>query len=329
MNLQTLSGNWIDLLILIIFFFYAIEGYGVGFVRGASDFIGFIVSFVIALNFYTLTSEFLVKQFSLSLGISNALGFFLTAFAAEMLLAYIVLLFIRRSFRGVHTNRLFGQMDRITGIFPGIATALVLIAFFLSIILTLPLSPFLKKSVTDSKIGGYLSVQSLGLEKSINQIFGKAANETLTFLTVAPRSGETVNLRFTTKEAAVDPETEQTMFRFVNEERIKQGLSPLVFDTNLRDLARPHAKDMFERGYFSHNTPDGLSPFDRMAQADIDYTAAGENLALAPSVELAHKGLMESPGHRANILSSDFGRVGIGVMDGGIYGRMFVQEFRD
>lgn len=329
MELPIISGNWIDLVILIIFFFYAIEGYGVGFVRGLSDFIGFIISFIIALNFYTVAADFLVKQFSLPHGMSNALGFFLTAFIVEIFLAYVVLLFVRKGFRGLYMMHVFGRLDRVFGIVPGVATALVLIAFFLSIILTLPLSPFLKKSVSDSKIGGYLSVQSLGLEKSINQIFGKAANEALTFLTIAPRSGETVNLRFTTSELTVDPETEQAMLALVNQERVKKGLSPLVFDTKLREVARSHAKDMFERGYFSHYTPEGLSPFDRMAQANISYNAAGENLALAPSVELAHRGLMESPGHRANILSSDFGRVGIGVMDGGIYGKMFVQEFTD
>jgi uncharacterized protein YkwD len=50
-------------------------------------------------------------------------------------------------------------------------------------------------------------------------------------------------------------------------------------------------------------------------------------LAYAASVDLAHNGLMRSPGHRANILSADFGQVGIGVIDGGIYGKMFTQEF--
>jgi uncharacterized protein YkwD len=86
---------------------------------------------------------------------------------------------------------------------------------------------------------------------------------------------------------------------------------------------------MFERGYFSHYNPEGMSPFDRMEQAGIHFIAAGENLALAPNVTIAHQGLMDSPGHRANILSTDFGKVGIGVMDGGMFGRMFVQEFTD
>lgn len=64
-----------------------------------------------------------------------------------------------------------------------------------------------------------------------------------------------------------------------------------------------------------------------MRNAGIGFDVAGENLAFAPSVEVAHEGLMNSPGHRENILSPDFCRVGIGVQNSGVYGRMFSQEF--
>jgi uncharacterized protein YkwD len=56
---------------------------------------------------------------------------------------------------------------------------------------------------------------------------------------------------------------------------------------------------------------------------------AGENLALAPTLTIAHEGLMNSPGHRANILQKKFGRVGIGVMEGGFHRLMITQNFRN
>ena len=102
-----------------------------------------------------------------------------------------------------------------------------------------------------------------------------------------------------------------------------------MIDEELVQFARSYSLDMFQRGYFSHYNPEGESPFDRMEKAGITYTSAGENLALAPSVELSMQGLMNSPGHRVNILRPEFGKVGIGVMDGGIYGKMFTQEFTD
>ena len=73
--------------------------------------------------------------------------------------------------------------------------------------------------------------------------------------------------------------------------------------------------------------PDGLDPFERMDRAGIDYTFAGENLAFAPTLEIAHSGLMNSPGHKANILKPEFNRLGVGCIDAGIRGRMFSQEF--
>ena len=86
---------------------------------------------------------------------------------------------------------------------------------------------------------------------------------------------------------------------------------------------------MFVRGYFSHYTPEGKDPFQRMHDAGVTYRTAGENLALAPTLQLAHTGLMNSPGHRANILHPQFGRVGIGILDGGRRGIMVSQEFRN
>jgi uncharacterized protein YkwD len=119
------------------------------------------------------------------------------------------------------------------------------------------------------------------------------------------------------------------MLELVNQERIAAGLRPLAPDPELREVARRHSADMFERGYFAHATPEGRDPFDRMREANVHFVTAGENLALAPTVQLAHTGLMNSPGHRANILHPEFGRVGIGIMEGGIRGLMVTQDFRD
>jgi uncharacterized protein YkwD len=115
----------------------------------------------------------------------------------------------------------------------------------------------------------------------------------------------------------------------INEERAKEKLKPLVFDPELVVVARAHSDDMFKRGYFAHINPEGKNPFDRMKDAHVRFMTAGENLALAQTLEIAHKNLMHSPGHRANIMNPAFGRVGIGIMDGGFYGLMISQEFRE
>jgi uncharacterized protein YkwD len=66
-----------------------------------------------------------------------------------------------------------------------------------------------------------------------------------------------------------------------------------------------------------------------MRAAGVTFLVAGENLAYAPNVQAAHDALMRSPGHRANILRAEFGRVGIGVIHSQFQGSMFTQDFRN
>jgi uncharacterized protein YkwD len=124
-----------------------------------------------------------------------------------------------------------------------------------------------------------------------------------------------------------DPDAERQMLELVNAERTRQGLRPLAADDGLRGVARAHSQEMFERGYFAHESPTAGSPYDRMRAAGVTFFIAGENLAYAPSVQLAHDGLMRSPGHRANILRAEFGRVGIGIIRSQFQGSMFTQDF--
>jgi uncharacterized protein YkwD len=126
-----------------------------------------------------------------------------------------------------------------------------------------------------------------------------------------------------------DPEAEQRMLELVNQERQRAGLGQLVFDTALRDVARGHSQEMFERSYFSHISPVTGSPADRITRAGIMPRLLGENLAYAPNVLIAHEGLMNSPGHRENILRPQYGRVGIGVIRSQFRGSMYTQNFRD
>jgi len=120
---------------------------------------------------------------------------------------------------------------------------------------------------------------------------------------------------------------EQQMVDLVNQERIKAGLQPLTVDRKLTELARLKAQDMVKNNYFDHISPTYGSPFDMMRQAGITYRTAGENIAAASSVERAHTALMNSSGHRANILNPNFTRIGIGIVPDPTYGLMISQMF--
>jgi uncharacterized YkwD family protein len=121
--------------------------------------------------------------------------------------------------------------------------------------------------------------------------------------------------------------SEQEMLNLVNAARKQNGLSPLKSDNQLIDVARMKSKDMIDKNYFSHNSPTYGSPFDMLKSFGISYLKAGENIAGNQTVQKAHDALMNSPGHRKNILSPDYTHVGIGIQEGGNYGNMFTQIF--
>ncbi|WP_246238986.1 peptidoglycan-binding protein [Paenibacillus anseongense] len=120
---------------------------------------------------------------------------------------------------------------------------------------------------------------------------------------------------------------EQQMLDLVNKERAAVGLAALVADPELTKTARLKSQDMVDNKYFSHDSPTYGSPFDMMEKFGITYNAAGENIACNQSVQAAHEALMNSPGHKANILSKDYTHIGIGIVAGGPCGKMFTQQF--
>lgn len=142
--------------------------------------------------------------------------------------------------------------------------------------------------------------------------------------TTAPSTSSGSN---TTQSSGDVKSAEARAVQLLNADRAKNGLPALKTNSSLTALAERHAQDMITNNYFAHNNLQGQTPFDRMQAAGIKYTYAGENLAINSNVDAAEVAFMNSSGHRANILSSNFTEVGIGVRyspSGQVY---VVQEF--
>lgn len=121
---------------------------------------------------------------------------------------------------------------------------------------------------------------------------------------------------------------EQEMFNLVNQERVKAGVAPLKIDMRLVESARIKSQDMIDKNYFDHTSPTWGQFYVIIRQkVNSDYGYLGENLAGAPSVSKAHNSLMNSTGHRQNILNPNYKYIGIGIKKGGPYGMMFTQHF--
>ena len=107
---------------------------------------------------------------------------------------------------------------------------------------------------------------------------------------------------------------EYQLFDLTNAARVNHGLSVLAWEEPLLKTAREHSDDMAKNNYFSHENLEGQSPFDRMTEDAISYRGAGENLATGqPSSIFAHEGLMNSLGHRENILKAEYDYLAVGV----------------
>lgn len=104
------------------------------------------------------------------------------------------------------------------------------------------------------------------------------------------------------------------LFDLTNAARVHHSIPPLQWESTIRGTAYKHSADMAEHRYFSHTNLDGQSPFERMTMDGIDYSVAGENLAYGQSSSIfAHEGLMNSMGHRKNLLKKEFTLLGVGV----------------
>ena len=119
---------------------------------------------------------------------------------------------------------------------------------------------------------------------------------------------------------------EQEVIRLVNAERAKYGLAALEEDWELSRVARYKSQDMHDERYFSHTSPTYGTPFEMIRAFGLSYRAAGENIAVGyatPAAVVA--GWMASEGHRANILSSSYTKIGVGyVADGSYWTQQFI-----
>src|ERR1041385_8248284 len=108
---------------------------------------------------------------------------------------------------------------------------------------------------------------------------------------------------------------EKRIFDELNHERASHGLAVLQWDENAASAARTHARLLAESGKLSHQFPaEGTLP-ERLGATGARFTVSAENVAQTEFIEDVHPALMDSSGHRANILSASYNAVGIGVVE--------------
>jgi len=328
-----LPDSWVDIAILLVVAWNIADGVRRGFLGAVIDLIGFVLSLIISLTFYPQVAEWASSTWPIPELLANPL-----AFAVLWIVTGLIVSIIGRLVMRPFASLIRGTaLDILLSLIPSALKGVLVAGIVLTIILSVPpLAPGvpgflafaqLREGIRASQMAQVLVEQTASFDRFAREVVGEPLTETLTLLTVKPDETERIDLDFRVESPTFDEAAETQMLSLLNEERTRRGLGTLARDAAIDGVAREHAADMLRRGYFAHDTPEGDTPFARLRAAGVRFSVAGENLALAPTVTLAHQGLMESPGHRANILRPEYTRVGIGAAVADGRGRMFTEDF--
>ena len=322
--------NLVDLLFAVFIGFYAYRGFHRGLVREGFDLLGFGLGLALAIRAYPLAAA-PFRLFGIDEDASKILG------GTVIFVAFIVA-------AALISNRAELRIGKVSDSDPmkvgGAAFASAwstMFAIFMMIVLTvIPAPRVAQAAVRDSFIGSTVLSGDSRLYPWFEDYASNEARNLLFYLRQyfsqldPPKPQKDSGAEYFEIEPSdqieIDVAAEQEILQLVNKERVSRGLNALRSHVPIRAVARRHSADMYQRGYFAHENPDGQDPFERMAEGRVSYSYAGENLALAPTIAMVHQGLMDSPKHKANILKQEFTDLGIGVYIGP-YGLMVTQNF--
>ena len=319
--------NWIDWIIVGMSVYYLIRGFEIGLIYLATNLVSFLAALWLSIKYHASVGAFFAEKFGVAKIWTTVIGYIVVAFVAEAVISELLGILARK----IPKKLIGSRANQWLGSLLSLANGLVLVTFFLLVVSVLPLRGTLKQDIGQSQLARPLVRLADRYGGQVRSTLDDATRQAIKFLTVQPQSTERIILEVVPQktELAIDSTSEQRMLDLINAERAKVGVPTLSLRAEIVPVARAHSRDMFERKYFSHVNPEGKDAGDRLDDAGVSYFLAGENLAYAPDVGTAHEGLMNSEGHRKNILEPEFRRIGIGVIDGGIYGKMFTQNFTD
>ncbi len=317
--------NLLDLLLATGIVFSAFQGIRKGFLATSIDLITWVGSLVLCFLTYPYVSAFFKDVMHFSSAWILPVSFICTIVLIRLFFTYVV----DRILHLIPEEYYLTAINKWAGILPGFVKGWIYALIVTAALVLLPFGIDIKTTTQESLLTQKLVRQLEKIQTGFTPFLTELGKNSISNLAIEPGSGEFVKLGFTVENAKRRPDLEAAMLVLINSERLKRHLIPLKADPEIAEVALLHSEDMFKRGYFSHFSPEKKDPFDRLQALNVEFITAGENLALAPTLTVAHEGLMKSPGHKANILNTAFGRVGIGILDGGLHGLMITQNFRN
>lgn len=306
--------NLLDIAIILL----VITGVGMGiqrgFLRTSLDLIVLVTAAFAGAYMYRPIAGWFESSFGADGAMINALSLVMGALAVLLVLNMIIAWTVTPHLVALRFLPPVRLADSGFGIIPGIAYG-VLFGVMITLVLGLvSVGDSVDRAMADSTLAKQLRAGATSATHGLASRTGMDLAD-FTYI-VVPEGNTSYRVPPTGDSDIAEAEGDEAeLIDLVNEERVERGLQPLTFDPALVPIARAHSEEMLELGYFAHVSPNTGTLGDRLNAAGYEYMSAGENLAYAPNVRVAHRGLMQSDGHRENLLEPSFERIGVGILE--------------
>ncbi|MBN2112745.1 MAG: CvpA family protein [Acidimicrobiia bacterium] len=319
----------IDAFLVALLLFLAVRGWFRGLVREALDLAGLLVGTVLAFRLGPLLGGVISSVANTSPDTGRVVGGLVILVATGVAAA-----FLARAIEPRVRRPGINLIDRVGGATLAAGWGAFLLMVLLSLLLVLPLPAAVGRQLDGSAVTRVLTAPGGVPQQVFHTLAGDRVIQALLRLREAVGEREVI----VTDDDSVDlpaadpadlsddPAAAAEVFDLLNRARVDGGLAPLAWSPALSEVAAGHAREMYLEGRFAHHSSTTGTVGDRLEAAGITYSRAGENLALAATITRVHNGLMDSPGHRENILRPEFRRVGVAVVAGPL-GLMTVEVF--
>lgn len=308
-----------------------VRGWLRGFVREALDLAGLVVGVIVAFRLSAPLGDLLTDRFGIASEWAR-LGAGIVLFVAVGTAMAVLAHYMGRvmSLPGLNLA------NRVGGAAVAAAWGVLLVLVGVSVIRAFDPPDTIATALDQSSVVTAIAAPGAVPQEAFEEVAGDEVLATLIALResvgqrrVVLEDGETLPIPAAEPEELSDrPDDAADIYARINVARAGEGADPLAWSDGLAEVARAHATDMYVNGYVSHVSPATGNAADRVSAAGIRVLSVGENLALATSSRAVHQGLMESPGHRANIVRPEFDVVGVAAVRGPS-GLMVVQVFGD
>ncbi len=317
--------TWIDWIVVAVLVVGLAQGLWRGFIAQAIQIIALILGTALGFMASPLFAGWMERQLQLPTSLTRPLALVVAIIVVTSVLQFVASIVVRLIGPVFQAN----PLNRIGGLIVGGIRQALLVSVVLAVLVALPLSASVKQTLDHSRLVQPFLDFALFLEKKFGGTFRADSLKSLNYQLIGSDDQTTQALNYTVENPTTDLEAEGKLFLLTNTLRQQNNKPALVPNEKLRQVAENHARDMLQKGYFSHLSPPPTSQdaLDRVQASGLKVSLVGENLATASTIEIAQAGLLASTGHRNTLLSEAYNQVGIGVLDAGAHGKMIVEVF--